>query len=124
MTTEFDIIRLEVGCSHCRHFTAVQEEIKAHTGHRGAGGIQGHSAGPIFPYHIVLKGDDTLYAQHAEGSELSHFRYGGVLQTFHEAYAKAEKQATNALHLEATQHMTTEEAAGWIRKTHHWSRVA
>jgi hypothetical protein len=79
---------------------------KAHTGHRGDSGIQEHSCGPIFPYHIVQKGNNTLYAMHADGTELDHHlfdrkgekRYN---QDHKAAHHRATEQARVALAGEA-----------------------
>lgn len=84
----------------------MNKQVKAHSGHVGNSGIQAHSCGEIFPYHIVVKGNNTLYAMHADGTELDHHffdrkgekRYN---QDHKAAHARATEQARVALRIEA-----------------------
>lgn len=76
----------------------MKEAPKAHTGFFGLSGIQQHSVGDIYPYHVVMQGNDKLYAMHADGTCLTTFHYGeGHAFTFKEAHAEAEREAIEAL---------------------------
>ena len=68
--------------------------VKAHTGHCGNGGIQAHSAGPLFPMSVRGLGD-TCQAFNGETNRAGQqFPYTpGDSASFSAAYEQAEAEA-------------------------------
>lgn len=68
----------------------------AHSGFFGNSGVQAHSCGEIYPWHIVIRGDNTVYAQHCDGRKLTEFSYGES-RSFKTAHRLAEAEAAEEL---------------------------
>jgi len=51
----------DIGQEYCDEYDRQERlEKSAHIGHAGNGGVQGHSVGEIYPWHIVLIGNDSM----------------------------------------------------------------
>ncbi len=70
----------------------IAAQIDALSGHLGTSGIQKHSCGPIFPFHVVQRGN-ALWAMHADGTSLRKHFFGKGQQTSHEAHRAADEDA-------------------------------
>lgn len=79
---------------------------KAHIGHAGTGGIQGHSVGDIYPWMIQCVGD-SLQARNGETGEVGPLRpyvslttgasWDIVQASFNDAHEKATNDARRHL---------------------------
>lgn len=75
--------------------------VKAHTGHLGTGGIQAHSAGPLFPMMIRGVGDTLQAFDGNTGREGVRYPYDMKVEgSFSEAYRFAEEDCKQWLAME------------------------
>lgn len=106
-------MRRELTEQHEQHANLSSEDMKV--GHLGDGGVQRWSAGPLFPYHVVVvehyhndkHGLQTVFALNGEDGRITtpHVCSQDDRAARLDAYGKAEQDARRALDRDAHRHL-------------------